>query len=97
MGVVMWYTGKVPVHRFEVGVYVAKDTRLRRILFVDDQEGIRSTLPRILQNRGFAVTAVGTVSEALAQVNRTKYEVLISDLNIKEPGDGYIAHYGPLL
>jgi two-component system, NtrC family, response regulator AtoC len=71
-------------------VYVAKDSSPRRILFVDDEEGIRSTLPRILQNRGFAVTAVGSVSDALAQANRTKYDVLVSDLNIKEPGDGFL-------
>jgi DNA-binding NtrC family response regulator len=71
-------------------VYVAKDKSPRRILFVDDEEGIRSTLPRILRNHGFAVTAVGSVSDALAQANRTKYDVLLSDLNIKEPGDGFL-------
>jgi two-component system, NtrC family, response regulator AtoC len=69
---------------------VAKPPSLRRILFVDDEEGIRSTLPRILANYGFAVTAVATVSEALARVNRTKYDVLLSDLNVIEPGDGFL-------
>jgi DNA-binding NtrC family response regulator len=86
----MWYMLCSPAYRFCAGVYVAKDTSLRRILFVDDEDGIRSTLPRILENNGFAVTAVGTVSEALAQVNRTKYDVLLSDLNIKEPEDGFL-------
>jgi len=69
---------------------VAKDTRSRRILFVDDEEGIRLTLPPILTDRGFAVTAVGNVSDALAQINRAKYDVLVSDLNIHEPGDGFL-------
>jgi DNA-binding NtrC family response regulator len=68
---------------------VAKDTSPRRILFVDDEEGIRLTLPPILRNRGFTVTAVGNVSDALAQVNRAKYDVLVSDLNIHEPGGGF--------
>ena len=69
---------------------MAKDTRSRRILFVDDEEGIRLTLPPILTDRGFAVTAVGNVSDALAQSNRAKYDVLVSDLNIHEPGDGFL-------
>ncbi len=82
--------GKAPVYRFDAGVYVAKGTRSRRILFVDDEEGIRLTLPPILTGRGFAVTAVGNVSDALAQVSRVKYDVLVSDLNIHEPGDGFL-------
>jgi DNA-binding NtrC family response regulator len=69
---------------------VAKDTNPRRILFVDDEEGIRLTLPPILTGCGFAVTAVGSVSDALAQVSRKKYDVLVSDLNIHEPGDGFL-------
>jgi DNA-binding NtrC family response regulator len=69
---------------------VAKDTRSRRILFVDDEEGIRLTLPPILTEHGFTVTAVGNVSDALAQINRAKYDVLVSDLNIHEPGDGFL-------
>lgn len=79
-----------PPYRFDAEVYVAEDTRPRRILFVDDEEGIRLTLAPILTGRGFAVTAVGNVSDALAQVHRAKYEVLISDLNIHEPGDGFL-------
>jgi DNA-binding NtrC family response regulator len=75
---------------FDAGVYVAKDTRSRRILFVDDEEGIRLTPPPILTDRGFAVNAVGSVSDALAQVSRAKYDVLVSDLNIHEPGDGFL-------
>ena len=69
---------------------MAKDMRSRLILFVDDEEGIRLTLPPILTEHGFTVTAVGNVSDALAQINRTKYDVLVSDLNIHEPGDGFL-------
>jgi DNA-binding NtrC family response regulator len=69
---------------------VPKETSTRRILFVDDEEGIRATLPRILQKRGFAVTAVGNIAAALTEVSRTKYDVLVSDLNIEKPGDGFI-------
>ena len=80
----------LPPYHFDAGVYVAKDKNPRRVLFVDDEEGIRLTLPPILTDRGFSVTAVGSVSDALAQVNRKKYDVLVSDMNIEKPRDGFL-------
>jgi ATP-dependent Lon protease len=68
---------------------MAKTTRTH-VLLVDDEESIQLTLPPILTDHGFSVTAVESVSDALAQVNRTKYDVLVSDLNIHEPGDGFL-------
>jgi len=64
-------------------------SRKKNVLLVDDEEGIRLTLPPILANHGFAVTTAGTVSDALAQAKRKKYDVLVSDLNIEAPGDGF--------
>lgn len=60
-----------------------------RLLFVDDEPSIRSTLAAILKQRGFEVTTAATVSEALHYVAHQKFEVLISDLNIGEAGDGF--------
>lgn len=60
-----------------------------RILFVDDEEGIRITLPAILSGFGFEVTAAASVPEALALITNCKFDVLISDLNIGQPGDGF--------
>lgn len=60
-----------------------------RILFVDDERGIRLTLPEILKSHGYEVTAAATVSEALSAIHQYKFEVLIADLNIGEPGDGF--------
>lgn len=60
-----------------------------RILFVDDEEGIRATLGLILERHGFAVTTSATVREALEQIHQSKFDVLISDLNIGQPGDGF--------
>jgi DNA-binding NtrC family response regulator len=59
------------------------------ILFVDDEPGIRMTLPAILSGFGFNVTAAATVPEALALISSRKFDVLISDLNIGQPGDGF--------
>ena len=60
-----------------------------RVLFVDDEESIRITLPSILKLHGFDVTAVGSVADALAQINRNQFDILIADLNIGQPGDGF--------
>ena len=60
-----------------------------RLLFVDDEDAIRITLPSILKLHGFEVTAVGTVAEALDQINRNQFQILIADLNIGQPGDGF--------
>ena len=60
-----------------------------RILFVDDEDGLRATLPEILKQHGFDVTAVGTVADAIAAISRQPFDVLLSDLNIGEPGDGF--------
>jgi ActR/RegA family two-component response regulator len=60
-----------------------------RLLFVDDDESIRQTLPAILTDEGFAVTAVATVAEAIGEMTRRPFEILLSDLNIGQPGDGF--------
>ena len=60
-----------------------------RILFVDDEPNILLTMPAILRQHGYEVTAVGTVSEALTQITTAAFDVLISDLNIGHAGDGF--------
>jgi DNA-binding NtrC family response regulator len=60
-----------------------------RILFVDDEPNIRLTLPPILEQHGFEVTAAGTVAEALTKIDACPFDVLISDLNVGENGDGF--------
>lgn len=60
-----------------------------RMLFVDDEPSIRLTLPAILRMHGHTVVVAATVSEALAAIQTQKFDVLISDLNIGNPGDGF--------
>jgi len=60
-----------------------------KILFVDDEPTIRLTMPLILEREGFEVKSASTVSEAVAFINREQFDVLISDLNIGQPGDGF--------
>lgn len=61
----------------------------KRLLFVDDEPGIRETLPVILRRRGFAVTVAATVSEALEEIRGQQFDILLCDLNIERENDGY--------
>jgi ActR/RegA family two-component response regulator len=62
--------------------------RSARILFVDDEPKIVLTMPQVLRQRGYQVTAVETVSDALEQINATRFDLLLTDLNIGEQDDG---------
>lgn len=59
------------------------------ILIVDDEENIRTTLPPVLRAHGFKVTTAASVQDALALIMQYKFDVLIADLNIDTPGDGF--------
>ena len=61
-----------------------------RILFVDDEESIRITLPPVLREKGFEVEVAGSVAEALVEINSEEFDVLIADLNLAEEGDGFL-------
>ncbi len=61
-----------------------------RILFVDDEESIRLTLPPVLKEKGFEVAVAASVPEALVEINTVKFNVLIADLNLAEEGDGFL-------
>jgi DNA-binding NtrC family response regulator len=57
---------------------------------VDDELGIRETMPIILSRHGFTVTVAASVTEAIQEIRKREFEVLLSDLNIENPQDGYL-------
>ncbi len=59
-----------------------------RILLVDDDEVIRSTLCELLQQQDFDVTTAGSVPDALKLISSNVYDVLLSDLHMPGAGDG---------
>jgi len=61
----------------------------KRLLFVDDERGIRETLAIILLRYGFTVTLAATVKEALEQIQAQQFDLLLCDLNIERERDGY--------
>ena len=60
----------------------------RRLLFVDDEPVIRTTLSTILEKYGYEVIVAANVAEALQKITSQQFDLLISDLNIGNPGDG---------
>jgi YesN/AraC family two-component response regulator len=59
-----------------------------RILLVDDDEIVRYSLGKVLEQQGFAVTTAANVSEALNHINSTVFDVLLTDLHMPGAGDG---------
>ena len=58
-----------------------------RVLFVEDHEPTRATMTRLLEQRGYAVTAARSVTDALQRTAQSEVDVLISDLGLPD-GDG---------
>jgi CheY-like chemotaxis protein len=59
-----------------------------RVLLVDDDEVICSTLSVALTQSGFEVTSAYTVLQALGHITSQQYDVLLSDLHMPGAGDG---------
>jgi ActR/RegA family two-component response regulator len=67
-----------------------QDRPRKRILFVDDEASIRLTLPPVLEQAGFEVHVAETVGDAIFEINSCQFDILISDLNIGDEGDGFL-------
>jgi YesN/AraC family two-component response regulator len=61
---------------------------LAKVLVVDDDEGVRSSLCTILENHRFDVTSAANVRQALKLISSQKFDVLLSDLHMPGAGDG---------
>jgi DNA-binding NtrC family response regulator len=62
---------------------------LKRALLVEDDANVRLTLLPALNGAGFDARMVSTVPDALQVINDGGLEILICDLNIAEPNDGF--------
>jgi ActR/RegA family two-component response regulator/PAS domain-containing protein len=59
------------------------------LLLVDDDEAVRTTLGAVLEHYDFSVTSASTVPEALELIGGKPFDVLLADLNVGQPGDGF--------
>jgi DNA-binding response OmpR family regulator len=60
-----------------------------RVLLVDDDGAVRAMMNEGLQRKGFEVATAASVAEALRRIATESFDVLITDLHMPDPGDGF--------
>src|ERR1700681_812900 len=60
-----------------------------RVLLVDDDAAVRGMMNQGLERKGYEVVAAATVTEALKRIATESFDVLITDLHMTDPGDGF--------
>ena len=60
-----------------------------KVLLVDDDDAIREVMTLTLAHEGFEVVAAANVTEALQLITTEAFEVLITDLHMPNPSDGF--------
>jgi DNA-binding response OmpR family regulator len=60
-----------------------------KVLLVDDDGAVRDVMNQALRRKGFEVVTASSVPEALRHIAGETFDVLITDLHMPEPGDGF--------
>jgi len=60
-----------------------------RVLLVDDDDAVRAMMNATLEDKGFDVVVAASVTEALKRITTESFDVLITDLHMPNPGDGF--------
>ena len=60
-----------------------------KVLLVDDDDAIREMMTATLEHKGFGVVAAANVTEALKLITTESFDVLITDLHMPNPSDGF--------
>src|SRR5580692_1134565 len=60
-----------------------------RVLLVDDDSAVLAMMSQGLERKGFDVVAASSVTEALRRIATESFDVLITDLHMPDPGDGF--------
>ena len=69
---------------------VATESQIvHRVLLVDDDDAVREMMLVTLQSKGFEVVAAASVTEALRLITTESFDVLITDLHMPNPADGF--------
>ncbi len=55
-----------------------------RILIVDDEEGMRRLLSRVLAREGYETSTVGSGAEALRLVATERFDLVVTDIKMPE-------------
>jgi DNA-binding response OmpR family regulator len=62
---------------------------VHKILLVDDDDAVRDMMTVTLEHKGFNVVSAASVTDALRQIATESFDVLITDLHMPNPGDGF--------
>src|ERR1700683_778542 len=60
-----------------------------KVLLVDDDDAIREMMTATLEHKGFEVVAAANVTAALKRITTDSFDVLITDLHMPTPSDGF--------
>src|SRR5450755_845927 len=61
----------------------------QRVLLVDDDASVRSMMKKALARKGFDVVTASSVPDALRHIADETFDVLVTDLHIPDPEDGF--------
>jgi DNA-binding NtrC family response regulator len=64
-------------------------TDKNRILVVDDEPSVLLTYRLLLEQKGYAVTAVLSAQEAIERLGQQSYDLLLCDLSLEEQRSGF--------
>jgi len=62
---------------------------VHKVLLVDDDDAVRQMMTATLEHKGFRVVAAANVTEALKLITTESFDVLITDLHMPNPSDGF--------
>lgn len=68
---------------------VAQFPSSHKVLLVDDDDAVREMMTATLELKGFEVVAARGVADALQHIAAEGFDVLITDLHMPNPGDGF--------
>jgi len=60
-----------------------------KVLLVDDDAAVRDMMTATLEHKGFRVVSAANVTEALKHIATESFDVLLTDLHMPNPGDGF--------
>ncbi len=63
------------------------DESVQKVLLVEDDSAIATVIKAALEDEGFAITAVGSIAARDAALEKTRYDVMLTDVML-EDGDG---------
>jgi DNA-binding response OmpR family regulator len=60
-----------------------------KVLLVDDDDAVRTMMTLTLEHKGFGVVSAANVTQALSLITTENFDVLITDLHMPNPSDGF--------